>query len=219
MNSIVRMYVMLTALCLTVLLGGCDQQSWQTTSINGLMPDLDFTLVNESGQKVDADDYSGKVRLLFFGFTHCPKACPLTLGKLSLVLNNLGAISDDARVLFVSVDPERDTPAVLDEYTDSFASQVIGLTGSQSQLQSLARRYRVAYSYGEGYPGKRYRVYHSSAVFVFDRRGEIRLIFQSNDSIEAVTHDLRSLLNESQTAGHETQNASREYLKILQGII
>lgn len=191
------MTTVMAGLCCLVLLGGCDQSSWRTAPIHGLMPDLAFTLIDETGRTVHADDYAGKVRLMFFGFTHCHKACPATLGKLSVALDSVGPAADDARILFVSVDPERDTPAVLADYADQFAPQLVGLTGSQSQLQTLAKRYRVAYSYGEGYPGAEYPVYHSSAVFVFDREGEIRLIIQADDSIAAITQDLRRLLNES----------------------
>jgi len=183
-------------LCLLTL-AGCGQSQWQTTPIHGLMPELAFTLTNEAGQTVQAEDYAGKIRLVFFGFSHCKKACPATLGKLTLAMRQIGAAARDARILFVSVDPARDTPTVLEQYTEQFTPRMVGLTGDHDQLQELAKRYRVAYSYGEGYPGKEYRVYHSSAVFVFDRNGEIRLIIQQNDSIEAIRQDLLRLLEQS----------------------
>ncbi len=183
-------------LCLFIITG-CGQSQWQTTPIHGLMPELAFTLTNEAGETVQAEDYAGTIRLVFFGFSHCEMACPATLGKLTLAMKQVGQKADDVRVLFVSVDPARDTPAVLEQYTEQFTPRMVGLTGDHDQLQELAKRYRVAYSYGEGYPGEEYRVFHSSAVFVFDRDGEIRLIFQSDDGIDAIASDLRRLLDDA----------------------
>lgn len=190
----------LAAVLLAVLLSGCRDGTWQTRDIGGFMPDLAFTLTDEQARTVHADDYAGNVVMLFFGFSHCQMACPATLGKLSAALDGIGAPADRARVLFVSVDPERDTPARLGEYADAFAPQVIGLTGSMEQLHELARRYRVAFSYGDGYPGDEYPVYHSSAVFVFDGDGEVRLLFQQDDSIDAIKADLQHLLQQNPAA-------------------
>lgn len=189
---------LIISLCLLILTA-CDQSQWQTTPVHGLMPELTFTLTDETGQTVQAEDYAGNIRLVFFGFSHCKMACPVTLGKLTLAMKQLGPAVNDVRVLFVSVDPARDTPAVLDQYTDQYTPRMVGLTGNHEQLQDLARRYRVAYSYGDGYPGGEYMVFHSSAVFVFDRQGEIRLIMQADDGIDAIVPDLRRLLEENQT--------------------
>lgn len=183
-----------------LLLAGCGDDAWRTRSISGFMPDLAFTLTDDQGRTVHAGDYSGKVVLLFFGFSHCKQTCPATLGKLTAVLDALGGEAGGARVLFVSVDPNRDTPARLADYTGAFAPQVIGLTGSSKQLENLARRYRVAISYGKGYPDGDYPVYHSSAVFVFDGRGAARLLFQQDDGIDAVSADLQRLLAQSPSA-------------------
>lgn len=192
---------LLPALLLPVLLlAGCSSPSWQTRSISGFMPDLAFTLTDDRNRSVHAGDYAGKVVLLFFGFSHCRDTCPATLGKLTAVLDAMGGKADGARVLFVSVDPNRDSPARLAAYTGAFAPQVIGLTGDRSQLEALARRYRVAISYGEGYPDGDYPVYHSSAVFVFDGDGEARLLFQQDDGIDAVSADLNHLLQQEPSA-------------------
>jgi protein SCO1/2 len=184
-------------LLLMLALAGCREAGWQTRSIDGFMPDLAFTLTNENGRRVQAGDYAGDVVLLFFGFSHCRKTCPATLGKLSAVLDGIGAPAEHARVLFVSIDPGRDTPARLAGYTDAFAPQVIGLTGSRDQLQALTRRYRAALSYGDGYPDGDYAVYHSAGVFVFDGDGEARLLFQPGDGIDAIRADLARLLEEN----------------------
>jgi protein SCO1/2 len=185
-------------LLLLGVLAGCNGHGppWRTKAITGIMPDLSFTLTDEHNHTVHAGDYAGKVVLLFFGFSHCQMTCPATLEKLSSVLGTMGKRADRARVLFVSVDPHRDTPARLAAYTSAFAPQVVGLTGTEQQLQSLSKRYRVAFSYGKGYPDGDYPVYHSSAVFVFDGTGKVRLLFQQSDKIDAVSADLTRLLHE-----------------------
>lgn len=195
------MRTLLTVLLLTTVLSGClDQPAWRTRSIAHLMPDLAFTLTDQNGRTVHADNYSGKVVMLFFGFSHCLKVCPVTLGKLTAVLSSLGKLADRTRVLFVSVDPHRDTPARLTAWTKVFAPQVIGLTGTQSQLWALAKRYRVAYSYGKGYPNGSYPVYHSGAVFVFNGAGKVRLLFTQSDKIDDIRADLKRLLTEQPAA-------------------
>ena len=187
---------LLTMVLLTTVLSGClDQPAWQTRSISHLMPDLAFTLTDQSGHTVHADNYTGKVVMLFFGFSHCQMVCPVTLGKLTAVLASMGEQAERTRVLFVSVDPHRDTPAQLTAYTKAFAPQVIGLTGTQDQLRTLAKRYRVAYSYGKGYPNGNYPVYHSGAVFVFNGDGKVRLLFMQSDRIDAIRADLKRLLS------------------------
>ena len=181
---------------LVMTLAGCQQQSpWRTRAINHLMPDLSFTLINQQGRTVHADNYAGKVVMLFFGFSHCMQTCPATLGKLTAVLDTMGKQADHAKVLFVSIDPNRDTPARLASYTNSYAHQVIGLTGTPDQLLALTRRYRVAFSYGKGYPNGNYPVYHSGAVFVFDGNGKVRLLFTQDDAISDISADLLRLIS------------------------
>ena len=185
---------LLASLLLAMTLTGCQQEpTWRTRTITHFMPDLAFTLTDQNGRTVHADNYAGKVVMLFFGFSHCMQTCPLTLGKLTAVLNSMGKQADHARVLFVSVDPNRDTPATLAAYTRSFAPEVIGLTGTTAQLSDLTRRYRVAYSYGKGYPNGQYPVYHSGAVFVFDGNGKVQLLFTQDDSFSDISADLRRL--------------------------
>jgi protein SCO1/2 len=186
---------LLVALLLAAALAGCQQnQPWRTRSIAHIMPDLAFTLTDQNGRTVHANDYTGKVVMLFFGFSHCHQTCPATLGKLTAVLDKMGKRADLARLLFVSVDPNRDTPARLASYTSAFAPQVIGLTGTQDELQTLTKRYRVAFSYGKGYPHGNYKVYHSGAVFVFDGKGKVRLLFTQTDKISDISADLSRLL-------------------------
>lgn len=195
-----------TAVALMLLLclafAGCSsEQSWRTTNITGVMPPLQFTLTNENGKEVSASKYvgNGKVNIVFFGFTYCPDVCPTTLARLSAVVEELPeTAANDMQILFVSVDPARDTPERLAQYTSAFGPEVIGLTGTQEQLRTLTKRYRVTYGYGEKDASGNYPVSHSSAVFVFDREGDVRLLMSpygpDYDSIETMAADLKQLV-------------------------
>lgn len=180
----------LSALWLT----GCSDPVWQTKDISGLMPPLEFTLTDENGREVSGEDYRGKPALLFFGFTHCPDVCPTTLTRLASISRELDeGARDDLQVLFVSVDPARDDPQTLRQYTDAFGPQFIGLTGDKAALDALTQRYRVTYGYGDKDASGNYDVSHSSAVFAFNRAGEVRLLIRDSDPTEAVVADLRRL--------------------------
>lgn len=117
------------------------------TDIKGIMPALDLSMTRANDDAVvKASNYLGKVSVLYFGYTHCPDVCPTTLSNLTLALGALGGDANKVRVLFVSVDPERDTLPVLKAYVAAFAPQIDGLRGSTNEVARLARRYRVAYS-------------------------------------------------------------------------
>ncbi|TFH87469.1 SCO family protein [Billgrantia azerbaijanica] len=173
---------------------GCGEQAWQTKDISGLMPPLEFELIDENGNDVTADQFIGKSTLLFFGFTHCPDVCPTTLARLDAATQRMDeATRDDIQVLFVSVDPRRDDPETLRTYTDAFGPQFIGLTGDKAALDELTRRYRVTYGYGEEDSDGNYDVSHSSAVFAFNDQGEVRLLIRDSDPMDAVVADLERL--------------------------
>lgn len=180
---------------LVVALAGCGgDPSWGLKDISGLMPELQFTLTDDAGQVVRADDFRGKVTLLYFGYTHCPDVCPTTLATLTQARAKLGAQAAAVRILFVTVDPARDTVARLHRYVALFGSGVVGLRGEDTQLRALTKRYRVTYGLGQPDENGDYPVAHSSAVFVFDRTGEVRLLATQADGIEAIASDLERLL-------------------------
>lgn len=187
-------------LLLLLSIAGCGHQAasqpWGLTNITGHMPPLQFTLTRDDGQTVNQSAYLGKVTLLYFGYTHCPDVCPLTLADLSKALKQLGPRADQVRVLFVSVDPARDTPAVLKTYVTAFSPWIVGLTGSQAQLTALTKRYRVAYRLGQPDASGNYVVYHSAAVFIFDKRGQVRLVASYTDKPNVIANDLKRLLQE-----------------------
>lgn len=188
------------AIALAILLAGCSEQTveWNGKDIADLMPELEYTLEDETGSEATAADYSGQVRVLFFGFTACPDICPATLAHLRNSLREIPEeFQDDVKVLFVSVDPERDTPEDLAEYTEFFGPQFVGMTGPEENLRTLSQRYRTTFGYGEADESGHYDVSHSSAIYVFDRQGDARLLIRSDLSPELIAEDLTQILEES----------------------
>lgn len=121
-----RLLVLLVSLWLV----GCSERNWRTAETFEIMPPLDFSLIDENGQAVEAEDYQGKVTLVYFGYTYCPDVCPITLARLAGTLNRLDDdVRDDIQVLFISVDPKRDTPEVVKRYTNAFGSEFIWYYG------------------------------------------------------------------------------------------
>ncbi|HTV37690.1 MAG TPA: SCO family protein [Xanthobacteraceae bacterium] len=167
--------------------------------MTGALPPLNFTMTRASdGKTVTAADYRGKIVLVYFGYTYCPDVCPMTLTNITRMLKTLGQRADDVRVLFVTVDPNRDTVPVLKQYTGAFAPQVVGLRGTPDQLETFAKRYRVAYSVHPASPGHPYEVTHGAAVYVFNRSGDIKLIFThlstAGGSLAGTTEDLQRMV-------------------------
>lgn len=183
---------------MALAVAGCGGgRGWRMTNITGLMPVLKFTLTDAAtGASMDAAHFKGKVVLLYFGYTHCPDVCPMTLADLAAAVRTLGARADQVRILFVSVDPARDTIPVLKRYAEAFGPQVVGLRGDQEQLRRLTKRYRVTYGYEKPDVHGNYVVSHSSAVYVFDRNGHVRLLAQHPNRTADLAHDLKALLAE-----------------------
>lgn len=193
-----RLGVAALALLCTFVLAACGRrQSWETTDVRDHLPDLRFTLATAGNPHLTANDFRGKVVLLYFGYTHCPDVCPLTLARLAGIVRGLGPDSARVRILFVSVDPKRDTPALADRYAKAFSPEAVGATGTPGQIETLARRYRVAYQAGPPNQDGSYEVMHGKGVYVFDGRGRVRLLLDEKDSPAAVTHDLRQILASS----------------------
>lgn len=185
----------LLVLGLTLLLAGCGDRSWNGKDISHLMPALEFELTDETGAHVDESVFEGRPVAIYFGFTHCPDVCPMTLAKLASAVRRLPLEQRERlQLAFVSVDPARDTPRRLAEYTAAFSDTLLGLTGSQRQLQALTRRYRITYGYEEPDAEGNYQVSHSSAIFVFNQRLEAELMLLDSLQIDEMTADLGRLL-------------------------
>lgn len=168
---------------ITMVVVGGRQQAAQTTDVATGQPLVggDFTLTNQDGQVVDQTILNGKWTLVFFGFTYCPDYCPTTLGVLNAVQERMGDNAKDLQIVFISIDPERDTPQMLKDYlsSDGFPDGVIGLTGTPEQVAKAAKAYRAFYQkVGEG---EGYTMNHGLTVYLMGPDGQFR---------SAVAHDL-----------------------------
>jgi protein SCO1/2 len=179
-----------------LLLQACNEPvNWYGSEVTGMMPDLEFTLTGPDGEQVDAKSLRGKPVLVFFGFTSCPDVCPTTLTQLSVARKKLGAQADDVQILLVSVDPDRDTPEVMKQYTASFGPWLLGLTGPEKDLDALRKVYGVYAAMESSDEKGAYNVMHSAAVFGFDAKGRARLLISDVTDSEAVVSDLKNLIN------------------------
>lgn len=183
------------------LLGACSRETAPAThlaDVSGHLPDLQFSLTADNGQPVTGENFRGHTTFVYFGYTHCPDVCPETMARLMQVLAKLGPDARNVRILFVSVDPARDTPEALHAYVGAFDPQhAVGLTGTERQIESVARRYRVAYQTGQRTPDGGYEVTHSSAVYVFDARGHARLLATDSDTPDLIAGDVRRVIDDT----------------------
>jgi protein SCO1/2 len=148
-----------------------------------------FQLVDQDGRAVTQDDLKGRPTLLFFGFTHCPDICPTTLFEVSEILRQLGPDADKVRAAFVTVDPERDTPAVLKDYLGSFDPHLMALTGSREDVERMLKSYRV-YSRKVPTDGG-YTMDHTALVYLMDKRGQFVAPFNMKRTPQEAAIDLR----------------------------
>lgn len=191
-----RVTLALLAVVALASLAGCQrepQPEWRLNDVSGHLPDLDFRLVDDHGKAVTGADYKGKVAVLYFGYTHCPDVCPLTLTQLHVVLGRLGPAAEKVRILFVSVDPQRDTPSVMHDYVNAFDPRAVGLSGPDPELEKLAKRYRSAFTREPPRGDGSYEVSHSSAIYIFDGQGKARLLATPSASQDDIVHDLTLL--------------------------
>ncbi len=178
-----------------------DAKAWHDIDVTGGSPALQFSMQRApDGREVSAADYRGGITMLYFGYTFCPDVCPLTLQNVNAAFSRMGSDAQAVRFLFVTVDPNRDSLAVLGRYCSLFGPRFTGLRGTPDQLASLARRYRIAYSVTPAANGHDVEVTHSSAIYVFDRSGAARLLVPSMASatpdIAGVAADLARLAHE-----------------------
>lgn len=194
---------------LLAFLGACEQAPQAPESTPDL--DLSFKLIDETGQSVTDKDFTGKLRLVFFGYTSCPDICPITLTNISAALNSLGTQADDVSVLFISIDPKRDTPDRLQAYTGAFHPSIIGLTGNYVQLEAVTAGFRTTFGFtvrdgtGAEQPLNRvqyetvpefsdYTPFHSSQVYVIGDNDELLDIIGYGSKPAEIERTLRKFL-------------------------
>lgn len=154
-----------------------------------------FTLTDATGRRVTEKDYAGKAMLVYFGYTNCPDICPAGLQTISAALDKLGEKADRLTPLFISVDPERDTPAVLGEYVKSFHPKIVGLTGSVEEADQAAKAYKVYHKKVElEGSAAGYAIDHSGIIYLMDANGEYLKHFQHNVTIDALAEAIGNKL-------------------------
>jgi protein SCO1 len=152
-----------------------------------------FALTDTSGKRVTDRDFRGKLMLVFFGYTHCPDVCPTELQNMTEVLQKLGPESNQVSVVFISVDPARDTPAALSDYVKNFHPAITGLTGTAEEVAAVAKAYKVYYKKAEGTPDA-YAVDHSAFVYLMDREGNYLSHFLFNTAAGTIADAVRKHL-------------------------
>jgi protein SCO1 len=160
----------------------------------------DFTLSRHDGRNFSLSDAGGKVVLMLFGFTHCPDVCPDTLAKVNVVMKKLGSRADQVQPLFITVDPQRDTPEKLAAYVRHFDQRLLGLTGTQQQIDAVVKKYRVQYRLGEG---PAYSVDHTAHLFVIDQRGKLSRIVPYGLPMDEILTTVTALLDANTSAARD----------------
>jgi protein SCO1/2 len=194
------MRIWLALLMVLVFSGGCSDKSpsvkekFAATDITGVDYATDFHLSDHLGKIRTLSDFRGKVVALFFGYTHCPDVCPTTLSDMALALRQLGVDADKVQVLFVTVDPARDTPEIMAQYVPAFNPSFIGLVGTDQETARVTKNYHVFYQKSGNDP-RNYTVDHSAGTYVFDTSGRLRLFMPYGQAPEAIAHDLALLLH------------------------
>ena len=154
----------------------------------------DFTLTDQHGQPFSSTSLRGQVTLVFFGYTFCPDACPTTLSKLTAVMRRLGNDAERVKVVYISVDPKRDTPEVMKAHLDMFALDAVGLTGTQDQVDRVAKQYGVFHEAEDVDSAAGYLIAHTTSVFALDTEGRARELLRYNDSVDEMVTKVRRLL-------------------------
>jgi protein SCO1/2 len=153
-----------------------------------------FNLIDDNGKPFTDADLKGKWHLVFFGYTHCPDVCPTALNDLSLALDKLGARKSKVGIVFITVDPERDTPAVLKSYVESFDGPIVGLTGTPDAVAQAAQDYRVYYAKHPRADGG-YDMDHSALIYVMDPEGRFTATFTPDDSEDTIVSRMAKLVS------------------------
>ena len=191
---------LLILLAMLMSLTACDKlgtkpPSFQNTDLTGLDYARDFALTDHTGKPRTLADFKGKVVVMFFGYTQCPDVCPTTMAEMASVMKELGPQADQVQVLFVTVDPERDTPALLAQYVPAFDPRFLGLYGDAAATARVAKEFKVFYAKVPGKTPGSYSMDHTAGSYVFDRNGKIRLFLRHGQGAAPITHDLKQLLS------------------------
>lgn len=175
---------------------GCQpgKAGFLNTDITGAEFARSFSLTDHNGIVRKLDDFRGKAVVVFFGFTQCPDVCPTTLTELAEAMRQLGARADQVQVLFITLDPERDSPALLAQYVPAFDKRFLGLTGDLATVTQTAREFKVFFQKVAGSTPATYSIDHTAGSYVFDPKGRVRLFIKHGQGPAPLVADLGRLL-------------------------
>ena len=182
------------------LMAGCGDAkgpAFNAIDLTGANYAQDFALTDPNGQPRSLKDFKGKVVVVFFGFTQCPDVCPATMAELAEVKRQLGPDGDKLQGVFITVDPERDTPELLKAYMGNFDPSFIALSTSVDKLPALAKDYKLYYKKVEGKTPGSYTMDHSAGSYIYDTQGRLRLYTRYGTGVPSLTADIRALLQQS----------------------
>ena len=185
--------------CAGGIFTACSDEAGRTpefasVNITGATYAKDFELTDHNGKVRHISDFAGKVVVLFFGYTQCPDVCPTSMNELAQIKKNLGAEGERVQVLFVTVDPERDTPDMLKEYMGSFDPSFLALYTTKEKLSELAKSFKIYYKKVDGKTPTSYTMDHSAGNYVYDTKGQLRLFTRYGSDPKGLTNDIRVLL-------------------------
>ena len=183
--------------CATALLGACSKEEapqFKSIDLTGADYAKDFVLPDQNGQVRGLKDFAGKVVVVFFGFTQCPDVCPTSMAELAQIKKSLGTDGDRLQAIFITVDPERDTPELLKAYMGSFDPSFLALRPALDKLPEVAKSFKIYYKKVEGTTVGSYSMDHSAGSYVYDPKGQIRLYSRYGTDPEGLKSDIRLLL-------------------------
>lgn len=190
-------FAVLAVVVLLLVAAGCaeapEAPRFKLTDVTGASFGKELALTDHNGQRRTLADFRGRVVTLFFGFTHCPDVCPTTLSEMALVMKELGNDAARLQVLFVTVDPERDTADVLQRYVPAFHPTFLGLTGSAEQIARTAKEFKIFFQ-KQNLPGGGYSMDHAAGTYILDTQGRLRLFAQYGVGAPTLLHDIRLLI-------------------------
>ena len=193
MRALSRVAIVLLA-ALAAVACGPEAPKFMASDVTGTSFGHDFSLVDHNGTPRTLADYRGKAVVLFFGYTQCPDFCPTTLAELAEAMKRLGPDAERVQVLFVTVDPERDTPALLKNYVPAFDPRFMGLYGDADATARTAKEFKVIYQKRPGQTPGTYTMDHSAGTFIFDPNGKLRVYVGYGQGADVFAHDIKALL-------------------------
>lgn len=184
----------LVAFFAVALLAACSPPAFNNVDVTGADFARGFSLTDHTGARRALADYRGKIVVVFFGYTQCPDVCPTTLSDMAQVRKKLGADADRLQVIFITVDPERDTRELLAQYVPGFDPSFVGLYGTSDEIAKTAKEFKIFYQKSPGKTPTSYTIDHTAGSYVFDKDGRVRLFLKHGAGIEPIVADLKKLL-------------------------